>query len=41
MFNEVYRLVRQVFIRWEAYVFIRMKNLDAKANEPDFVYVIM
>jgi hypothetical protein len=41
MFNEVYKLVSQVFIRWEAYVFIRLESLDAKANEPIFVYVIM
>jgi hypothetical protein len=41
MFNDVYRLVSQVFISWEAYVFIRPESLDAKANEPIFVYVIM
>jgi hypothetical protein len=41
MFNDVYRLVIQVFIRWEAYVFIRSESLDAKANEPILVYVIM
>jgi hypothetical protein len=41
MFNDVYRLVSQVFISWEAYVFIRLESLDAKASEPIFVYVIM
>jgi hypothetical protein len=39
--NCVYRLVRQVFISWEAYVNIRMESLDVKANEPIFEYVIM
>ena len=30
-----------MFISWEAYVNIRPKILDAKANETIFVYVIM
>jgi hypothetical protein len=37
--NYVYRMVIQVFIRWKNYVFIRMESPDAKANDPDFVYV--
>jgi hypothetical protein len=41
MFNEVYRLVSQVFIRCEAYVFIRLESRNPKASEPIFVYVIM
>ena len=41
LFNDVYRMVSQVFISWEAYVFIILESLDAKANETDFVYVIM
>jgi hypothetical protein len=32
-------MVRQMFISWKAYVFIRMESLDAKADELDFVYV--
>jgi hypothetical protein len=41
MFNDVYRLVSQVFISCEDYVFIRLESLDAKAIVPIFVYVIM
>ena len=41
MLNEFYRLVSQVFISWEVCMFIRLEILDAKANEPIFVYVIM
>jgi hypothetical protein len=36
MFNDVYRLVSQVFISWKAYEFIGPESLDAKASEPDF-----
>ena len=39
--NYVYRLVRQVYISWWAYVFIRLESLGVKGQEPDFVYVIM
>jgi hypothetical protein len=31
--------VSQVFISSKTYVFIRRESPDAKANEPDFVYV--
>jgi hypothetical protein len=41
MFIYVYRLVSQMFISWKDYMFIRPKSLDAKANEPNFVYVII
>jgi hypothetical protein len=41
MFNDVYRMVRQIFIRCKAYVFIRLERLDDKAKEHDFLYVIM
>jgi hypothetical protein len=41
MFNDVCRLMSQVFISWKDYVFIRLEIMDAKDNEPDFVYVIM
>jgi hypothetical protein len=34
-------MVSQLFISWEDYVFNRKESLDAKANEPIFVYVIM
>jgi hypothetical protein len=40
-FNEFYRLVSQVFVSWEDYMFIRSKSLDVNAREPIFVYVIM
>ena len=41
MFNEFYRMVRQVCISLEDYVFIRLESLDAKARETIFVYVSM
>jgi hypothetical protein len=41
IFNEVYRLLSQLFISWEDYMFIRPESLDVKANELIFVYVIM
>jgi hypothetical protein len=41
MFNYVYRMVREMFITWNAYVFIRLESLDVKASELNFVYVIM
>jgi hypothetical protein len=34
------RLVSQVLINWQAYVFIRPKSLSVKGHEPIFVYVI-
>jgi hypothetical protein len=39
--NDGYWLVSQVFISWEAYVFIWPESLNDKANERIFVYVIM
>jgi hypothetical protein len=34
--NDVCRMVSQVIISWQAYVFIRPKSLDAKVSGPNF-----
>jgi hypothetical protein len=39
--NHDYRLVRQVYISWWAYVFIRPEILSVKAQEPAFLYLMM
>ena len=36
-----YRLLRQVYISWWAYVIVRLERLSVEEQEPDVVHVSM